>query len=171
MKKTAVVVLTLIALCSILSAQQRNSSQWGKAVLEVSGTKLHLGMTKAEVSEKLSGREIWKVNENNWVVAAKEKLGPSLQFTDGHLNFADRYWVTYDNDIVEALFGAVNSLNQEGFSACAVTAGTKASPDLTAQNIWITCGEKSVLVTRQTIGGKSHNMVYEQLGEMHDMSN
>lgn len=171
MKRTAVIVSAFIALCSILSAQQKSPSPRGKAVLEVSGTKLHLGMTKAEVSEKLSGKEFWKVNENNWVVAAKEKLGPSLQFTDGHLNFADRYWVTYDNDIVEALFGAVNSLNQEGFSACAVTAGTKASPDVTAQNIWIMCGEKSVLITRHTIGGKSHNMVYEQLGGMHDMSN
>jgi hypothetical protein len=56
MKRATVVVLTFIPLCSILSAQQRRSSQWGKAVLEVSGTKLHLGMTKAEVSEKLSGR-------------------------------------------------------------------------------------------------------------------
>jgi hypothetical protein len=36
MKRTAVVVATLIMLCSILAAQQKGSSQWGKAVLEVS---------------------------------------------------------------------------------------------------------------------------------------
>lgn len=165
MRKTAV-ILTLFALSSILSsARQRTPSQWGRAVLEVSGTKVHLGMTKAEVSEKLSGTEISKINENNWVVGAIP--GPTLQFTNGRLSYADRYWITYDNDIVEALFGAVNSLNQEGFSACTVTAVLKTLPDSTGHSVEIMCGEKSVLITRLSFGGKSYNSVYEQLGIIH----
>jgi hypothetical protein len=171
MKRTATIVLTIVGLCSILSAQQKTSPQWGKGVLEVSGTKVRLGMTKGEVTERLAGTEISRINDNNWMVGKPEDLGPSLQFTDGRLNFADRYWVTHDNDITEALFGAVNSLNQQGFSACTVTAGTNTSPEMTAQNVWISCGEKSILVTRHShADGKSYNMVYEQLGGMHDMS-
>lgn len=33
----------------------------------------------------------------------------------------------------DALFGAVNFLNREGFSVCTVKAGMKASPNLTAE--------------------------------------
>jgi hypothetical protein len=171
MRRTSAVGLVFVTLCSLLSAQQRGSSQRGTAVLEVSGVKLHLGMTKAEVTEKLSGTGISKINEDNWVVGAMEDLGPSLQFTNGRLNYADRYWVSYDNDIVEAMFGAVNSLNQEGFSACTVTAITKTLPDSTGHNVWIICGEKSILISRRSFGGKSYNSVHEQLGGMHGISN
>jgi len=76
--------------------------------------------------------------------------------------------VTYDNDIVEALWGAVSTLNEEGFSSCNISAGTKSSPDIMSHNIWIDCGEKSIVVMRQTISGKPHNMVYEHLGRMYD---
>ena len=170
MKRTAVIVLTIVGLCSILSAQQKTSPQWGRAALEIAGTKLRLGMTKGEVTEKMAGTEIYKINENNWVVGKLENIGPSLQFKNGRLNYADRYWVTYDNDIAEALFGAVNSLNNEGFSACTVTADTRPSPDQTAQRVWIACGEKTVLLVRRSFGGKSYNSVYELLGDMHDMA-
>jgi hypothetical protein len=72
----------------------------------------------------------------------------------------------FDNDIVEAFFGAATSLNQEGFSACVLESGTKSSPDMTAHNVWINCGEKSILVTRHLMNGKAYNFVYEQLGVM-----
>ncbi len=41
----------------------------GKAALEVAGVNLHLGMTKGEVTEKLSGNEISKMNDDNWMIA------------------------------------------------------------------------------------------------------
>ena len=170
MKGTALVLLTLIALSSIVYAQQQTTRQLSKAAIEVAGTKLRLGMTKAQVAEKLAGHEITKVQEDEWMVASLEKkqLGPTLQFTHGSLSYADRYWTTYDNDIVEALFGAVSTLNREGFSKCTVTADDSVSPDLTAHRVWISCGEKTVLVLRDSIDGKSHNMVYERLGSMRD---
>jgi hypothetical protein len=166
MKKTALTALALIALCSILYAQQRSSPQLGKAAIDVHGTKLRLGMTKGEVTDKLAGNEITKDSEDNWNIARSGDLGPSLQFTNGRLSYADRYWVTYDNDIAEALFGAVNSLNQEGFSSCTVTADSKFDPGTTTQRVWILCGEKSILMIRRSLGGKSYNSVYERLGSM-----
>lgn len=129
-----------------------------------------MGMTKGQVAEKLAGNEINKIHDDEWVLGSPEKgLGPSLQFTNGLLSYADRNWVTYDNDIVEALFGAVRTLNKEGFSRCTVTADDSASPDLTAHRVWIQCGEKTVLVIRRSFGGKSYNFVDERLGSMRDI--
>jgi hypothetical protein len=93
MKRAAAIFITFVALSWLLSAQQISSPQWGKAVLEVAGTKVRLGMTKSEVTERLAGTEFSKINENNWMVGNPEHLGPSLQFTNGRLNFADRYSV------------------------------------------------------------------------------
>jgi hypothetical protein len=166
MKGTVLAVLTLATLSSLLYAQQKSSPQISNAALDVHGTKLRLGMTKGEVTDKLAGNEVTKDNEDNWSIAPSGKLGPALQFTNGRLSYADRYWVTYDNDIAEALFGAVNSLNQGGFSACTVTADTKTDPDMTLHRVWIRCGEKSILLVRDSLGGKSYNSVYEQLGVM-----
>lgn len=163
MKRIMCVLLTLTALSSILCAQQARLS---KAAIDVRGTKLRLGMTKAEVTDKLSGNAITKSHEDEWIVAASSELGPFLQFTNGRLSYADRYWVTSDNDIAEALFGVVNSLNQEGFSACTVTAHTKTDPDTMLHQVWIMCGEKSILLVRSSFGGKSYNTVSEQLGSM-----
>jgi hypothetical protein len=166
-KKTFLSLLVLTLFSSVIHAQKRDTTEWGSAVLEVAGATLRLGMTKAEVTEKLSGAPVTKINENYWMVAAGANLGPALQFTNGRLNFADRYWTTRDNDIAEALFGAVNTLNKEGFSACKVTATTDTAPDVTTHGVWIQCGEKSVLLVRRNMGGSFYNTVYEQLGSLH----
>jgi hypothetical protein len=41
------------------------------------------------------------------------------------------------------------------------------APDLTA--VWISCGGKSVVVNRDTIGDHSYTMVHEELGHQHDI--
>jgi hypothetical protein len=128
-------------------------------------------MTKAQVAEKLAGVEITKIHDDEWMVGSLEKkeLGPTLEFTKGALSYAERFWTVSDTDTVEQLFGAVSSLNNEGFSQCSVTADTNNSPDIRAQRVWIMCGEKSVLVVRRTIvGGHSYDAVYERLGRMRD---
>jgi hypothetical protein len=68
-----------------------------------------------------------------------------------------------------ALFSAVSSLNKDGFHACEVTAGMDISPALTTHDIRISCGEKSVAVTRETIGENAHTTVHEELGEQHEV--
>ena len=160
--------MIVAGLSSMVYAQKQ--ARLGKATIDVAGINLQLGMTKAQVEAKLADHEITKLHQDEWMVASKKESGPTLQFTDGLLNFADRYWVTSNNDIAEAFFGAVTSLNQEGFSACTIEADVKATPDITAHNIWIRCGEKGILITRQLMGPKSYNMVYEQLGVMHSWS-
>jgi hypothetical protein len=155
----------ILAMSSTVYAQKSEPS--GAAVLEVAGLNLHLGMTKAEVAAKLSGTTLTKMTDDNWMVAPKTELGPTLQFTNDRLSFADRYWPSQDNDIVEPLIGVVTALNAEGFSACTVTSYTKTTPDVTSHGVWIQCGQKSILIQRMSFqAGKSYNTVYEQLGGM-----
>jgi hypothetical protein len=59
------------------------------------------------------------------------KFAESVSEESVSLTSLIKNWVTYDNDIMEALFGAVTSLNDEGFSACKVTADTKTDPTMT----------------------------------------
>lgn len=167
MTKFLLIPLVLTLCSSVIHAQKKEPPKSGSASLEVAGAQLRLGMTKSEVVGKLAGSQITRLNEDNWIVAPNGALGPTLQFTNGQLNFADRYWPSQDNDIAEALFGAVSILNSEGFSSCNVTSYTKTTPDATSQGVWIECGQKSVLLQRLTFGGKSYNTVYEQLGGMH----
>jgi hypothetical protein len=158
---------------TILQAQMKNRQQLSKTAIEVKGVTLRLGMTKAQVGEKLVGQEITKINDDDWMIGTVEDLKAGhdvrdIQFTHGLLSYADRQWTTANNDTAEALFGVVTSLNDEGFSKCIVTADTHAETDLglNSQRVWIICGEKTVLVARQTIGGKSFSSVTEQLGHM-----
>jgi hypothetical protein len=155
-------VFLAVPLCLLAALAIYARAQHTQAELEVDGVKLHLGMAKAEVAAKLAARQYWKVNDDNWVVGPPNDIDPSIQFTNGKLNFAERFWATNENDTGMALFGAVNSLNKDGFLTCEVTAGVNTSPDLTAHNVWISCGDKSVLVNRDTI---------EELGRQHDIKN
>jgi hypothetical protein len=161
------VPLGLLAALAIYARPQQRS----KVELEVGGVRLHLGMAKSEVVEKLAGRQYWKVNDDNWVVSAPNDIGPSIQFTNGKLSFTERFWATNENDTGMALFGAVNSLNKDGFRTCDVAASVNTSPDITAHNVWISCGEKSVVVNRDTIGNHSYTTVHEVLGQEHDIKN
>jgi hypothetical protein len=166
MRKLALAILILPSLASLPYPRQSGSAEIGKAAIDVCGVKLRLGMTKGQVTDRLAGSEITKVNDDDWIVAASGKSGPLLRFRNGRLTFASRDWPTYDNDIGEALFGAVTALNQEGFSACTVTADIKADPTATLHRVLIACGEKSLLIVRANFSGsgKSYNTVDENLG-------
>jgi len=169
---TASVLLCTLA-PRIGHAQMQTSQQLSKTAIEIGGAKLRLGMTKAQVAEKLVGHEIQKINDGEWMIGTVEEWRtsgdlPELQFTRGLLSYADRQWTTAQNDTAEALFGVVTSLNDEGLSKCTIAADTRAETDigLSSQRVWIMCGEKTILVARQTVGGKSFSSVSERLGHL-----
>lgn len=165
MSKSYLVPFLVVTLTPALCGQHP-TRHLSKAKIEVAGVNLRLGMTKAEVAEKLVGVEMSKLSDDMWHVGSLKEPAPTLQFTNGFLSYADRGWGTYDNDIGEALFGVVSSLNAEGYSHCTVTADTKSDPLMSVKRTWILCGEKSILVMKSLIDGKSFNSVEERLGEM-----
>jgi hypothetical protein len=169
MKRTIIVLVLFVAICSVLYAQRPNSNLPSGAFIEIDNVKLRLGMSKSEVAEKLVGTSLKKLNEDLWVIG--KGPSPSMQFTNGHLTFADRTWSVSDDDIAESLFGVVSSFNSEGYSSCEVTANTDTSPNMTHQNVWINCGEKKILVKCLSMDGKTYKWVSEQLGVFRDISN
>ncbi len=50
------------------TAQRRGNQPTSNAGLEVAGHTMHLGMTKAQVAEKLAGTEFTKVNDDEGMV-------------------------------------------------------------------------------------------------------
>jgi len=167
MNPKALALFSLIALLSVVFVLQINYQQPDKGSIEIGGATLHLGMTKATISEKLRGVEIMRNDKDDfWFVGPPPSQ--SIQFTNGKLSYAGRNWTTYDNDIAQTLHGAVNHFNREGYSQCRVEADSKDEPGNTLQRIWIRCGEKSILIARMSFaGGKAYNTVEEMLGVIH----
>jgi hypothetical protein len=165
MKKViAIGPILVLALAICIHSQTRSAPPVSTDYIEIFGAKLRLGMTKAEVEEKLSGADIVKPRENAWLVTTGGVS--SLQFENGRLSFADRTWHSKDNDIVDALFNAVMYFNNDGHSLCSVSADTVPDPQESYERVWIRCGNKSILVVKGTIQGKTFEEVDEHLGVM-----
>ena len=155
----------VVALTQVALAQGHSQPQpLSKSKIEVAGATLRLGMTKGQVAEKLTGHDISKLNEDEWMINSEKHSGPLVQFHNGVLTYADRIWTVGDDDVTQALFGAVSAFNDEGLSLCKVAADTSPVPGMNAQRVWIKCGEKSILLIRRFIGGHSFDEVDEQLG-------
>jgi hypothetical protein len=100
MRRLPWVFVFVTMLGSFLYAQTKRS-RTNSAFIEIAGVKLRLGMTPGEVTEKIAGTKITKVDEDFWGIGGEEPPSESLQFTNGRLSFAQRYWKSHDNDIVE----------------------------------------------------------------------
>jgi hypothetical protein len=150
--------VSLLALCTL--GQSAN-----QPYIEISGKHLTLGMTMGEVTDRLAGSTVTKMSDDFWGIGANQPPAETVQFTKGRLTFAQRYWTSTSNDIFDSLFGAVTTLNNQGFSSCHVTTGTNIQPEMSTRVIWIVCGAKSISITRDTINQKSYNLVHEELGD------
>lgn len=78
--------------------------------------------------------------------------------------YAAQSWIGSDGDVTRALFGAVSSLNKQGYAACEISTDTQATPSLTAERVWIVCGKKSILVQRMQDSKNTYQQVFEKLG-------
>lgn len=85
MKTTILSLIALICLTSIVRGRQQPKPSVGNATIDIAGATFHVGMTKSEVVEKLAGKQFTKSEEDFWIVAKPNELGPALQFTDGRL--------------------------------------------------------------------------------------
>jgi hypothetical protein len=145
--------------CGVFLGQAQKPST--KAVLEIAGAKLSLGMTEAQVDAVLQGVTINKI-KNVWLIEDDK----TVEFTDGKLTFARRAWTVKDNDIMMPLYGLVGNMNREGYVACRVyTTSNPNSWGLAIHRVLIDCGEKSILISRfSRENGGTHNEISEVLG-------
>jgi hypothetical protein len=169
MRKMVLVVLMLLAAVGPLGSQTATQSPLSNDSIEIIHAKLRLGMTEAEVAEKLSGAEISRGPGSVWIV---QQNGSVIQFENGKLVFATRAWSNESNDIVDALFGVVSYFNSEGDKACSVFADNYPDPSLSdeklrisGQRVRISCGDKSIVISKDTINGQTFSSVTEALGK------
>jgi hypothetical protein len=178
MRKIVLVVLAFIATVWPLYSQTTEQSQFSKDSIEISHSKLRLGMTKAEVADKLSDAQIDQKKENQWLLHD----GSLIQFENGKLSYASREWALETNDPVDALFRIVSRFNQEGIKACSVIADSLPDPNepdpnqsdpkmrITVERVRIKCGDKSILIIKVTDNGIPSTGVWETIGTMKRVS-
>ena len=163
MRKVALSLIAFVFLSSLLYAQQKAHQRTVKtASIDFGGVELQLGMSRADAAERLIGAQITKESDDSWFIG---KTG-SVRFKNNRLIYADKSWINEDtdrplnaDDVTEAIFKAVGSLNRQGFSICRVSydvpdAGQKGytrdgqETDIPsrAQRVWIDCGEKGVRI-------------------------
>ncbi len=169
MRKMVLVVLMLLAAVGPLGSQTATQSQLRSDSIEICHAKLRLGMTEAEVAEKLSGAEIARGPGSVWIV---QQNGSVIQFENGKLVFATRWWSNENNDIADALFGVVSYFNNEGVRACSVLADNFPDSTLsnekvriTGQRVRISCGDKTIVIGKETMNGQNFSSVTETLGK------
>jgi hypothetical protein len=167
MRKVPLAVLMLLAAVGPLRSQTATRSQLSKDSIEISHAKLRLGMTKADVAEKLSEAQFDQKEGYIWIL----HNGSVIQFENGNLTFAAHVWSNENEDIVDALFGAVSYFNEEGDRACSVVADSSPDPNLsnekvriTGQRVRISCGDKSIVIYKVTWNGHVVDSVTEALG-------
>jgi hypothetical protein len=164
MKILPLLAVVCVVCASMLAVHTKGQSP-NRAHIEIEGKRLTLGMTTGEVTNTIAGSTIHKIDDDFWGVGPEEPEAETVQFTKGRLTFAERYWTSTSDDIFDSLFGAVTTLNNQGFFSCQVQAKTNIQPDTSVRVVWIKCGPKSITVTRNTIGEKSFNEVHERLGD------
>lgn len=167
MTKMGLVVLMLLAAVGPLRSQTATQAQLSKDSIEISHAKLRLGMTKAEVAEKLSEAQFDQKEGDTWIL----HNGPVIQFEKGKLTFAGHVWSIENEDIVDALFGVVSYFNEEGDRACSVVADSFPDSNLgnekvriTGKRVRISCGDKSIAINQVTWNGRVVDSVSEALG-------
>jgi hypothetical protein len=175
MKRTALVLLALVGLSSVLLAQKKTPPEVSKASIELVGVKLHLGMTKADVAERYVGTQVTKVSEDFWIIG-KVGMSGTVRFKNEKLRFVERSWIYTGDDPIDSIYAAVSSLNHDGYFSCKVAADTLNNPvyaenqglpvsNTSAERIWIVCGIKSVLISKMKIGDRPPGAdVSERLG-------
>lgn len=167
MRKTALVALALLVTVPPVRSQKRDQGQLSKDSIEISHAKLRLGMTKAEVTDKLSDAQIDIKKDNLWVLHS----GSLIQFQNGKVSYVSREWTAETDDLIDALFRIISYFNLEGDKACSVITENLTDPNqddqkagISVERVQIKCGDKSILIAKYTDRGTPINSVRETLG-------
>jgi hypothetical protein len=164
MRITVLALLTLVAISSFLYPQTNAKPQLSQEYIDILGVRVRLGMTKLDIADKLGSQKTKDGREDFWLFGEKQPWPSSIEFKDGRVIYAAQSWIGSDGDVTRALFGAVSSLNKQGYATCEISTDTQATPSLTAERVWIVCGKKSILVQRMQDSKNTYQQVFEKLG-------
>lgn len=164
--------MRLVFVLSILFALPTNtgqSPQRQRVSLEVGSVNVWLGMTKEEATKRFSdvGYQVTRAGDK-LLMRRGSSDAQILWFKDGRLAFANQAWNTTDKtDELDAVLGALGSLAEKVENQpCSVIHAPLSSPDSSSNRVFISCGERSVLISKGTIMGSPFVEVSERIGDI-----
>jgi hypothetical protein len=170
MKRSVLLVLLFLAAPAFAQLKPRPDVQTiSKESMHLTSGTIHLGMTKAQVAEKLVGSDIRKDTDDSWTV----EPNTTIVFSKGVLVYAQReWWIGSGSDIVQSIFHVASLFTQEGLKFCMLSTDTKNDISaISIQRVFIKCGKKSIMVSRwETVGEFFFDSVAESLGNIPDVS-
>lgn len=136
--------------------------------LEVGSVNVWLGMTKEEATKRFSDAGYQVTLAGDQLLMRRGSDAQILWFKDGRLAFANQVWNTTDKtDDVDAILGALGSLAEKvGNQPCSVSHAPISSPDSSSNRVFISCGERSVLISKGTMLGKPFVDISERIGDI-----
>jgi hypothetical protein len=132
-----------------------------RVTLAIGGATVWLGMSQLDVMSEMShaGLTATALNPRMFIVS-----GGTLQFTQGRLNFADRDWGENAESKLDAVIGALGTLTAHGDIQCVIQNAPLSEPEQKADRIFVTCGERSIMIMAGTALGKRASAVSERIG-------
>jgi hypothetical protein len=161
------VALALLSVCALSGAQGQ------PPVLQIGLVKIHLGMSKTELQNEISGTaqgdatvhhtgdelgsSVFVITENTWNVGTPrgDDHAGEIRFRTGRVVYAEREWLLKDSDAVDAILGAIDSFQEGGHRACVISRDTLSDPDATYERAWIDCGTRRLLIKRRKSEAKN----------------
>lgn len=154
----------LLLLILVVSAQPQ-SQPVERVSLEIDSQTVWLGMPKADVAKKFTdiGYKIVDSTDGT-MVAVSDKKAHTFHITNGRLDFADVGWYQGDGDIINAVLGALGALADKTNTPCLVEHQPISKPNQTVNRVFISCGERSVLILNGKLDGATMLDVSERIG-------
>ena len=132
--------------------------------LDVGSVTIWLGMTEDEAARKFrdAGYSVTRAADMLLVKGTESHV---IWFKNGRLVFADQGWNTSDKTDVDAVIEALGDLAEKaGNQSCMVVHSPLSSPNSSGNRVFVSCGERSVLIGKGTIMGKPFVDISERIG-------
>jgi len=155
--------LTCFLTPSIGQAQTPNS----KISLQLGRVTVWLGMPQTDALLQLqsAGYQVFGSSTDRLIKDGKNDY--SVSFETGRLVYASRDWYNEETNEIDAVLGALAALASHGSTLCSVLSAPISRPDESAERVFITCGERSVVLMRGHFASSKNSFVSasEQIGQ------
>jgi hypothetical protein len=157
----------MLAITLLLCATAFSQSGSPRTSLELGSVDVWLGMPKQEVLAKFAsaGFKVINTTEVGLMVLDDDKQTYNVDFRGGRLSFASRSWNGKNTDNITAVIEALAAISGRNGSFCRVYREPSSSPSTSLNRIFVTCGQRSVVVGKGKINGINVEIVEERIGD------
>ncbi len=139
-------VLVVVSPLKLHSQTVRSHSN--RISLDLGSVTVWLGMPQSDVLLQLqsAGYEVTGKGDSRTVLVGD--LPELIGFKNGKLEYATREWYTAGQDEIEVVIRALTDLASHGGSSCSIAPGRMNTPDGSADEIFVVCGERSLMFVK-----------------------